>query len=97
MGPPPQDNDNLLAEKLRREDPEQYHTLIRMHLSFVLDLHTDECDSGTDKAKNRALKWNLLPFSKKSKTQSKGVMEGAPLTQEGICQVYQLIEFLSKE
>jgi len=24
-------------------------------------------------------------------------MEGAPLTQEGICQVYQLIEFLSKE
>jgi hypothetical protein len=24
-------------------------------------------------------------------------MEGAPLTQEGICQVYQLIEFLSRE
>lgn len=24
-------------------------------------------------------------------------MEGAPLTQEGICQVYQLIEFLSIE
>jgi hypothetical protein len=24
-------------------------------------------------------------------------MEGAPLTQEGICQVYQLIEFLGKE
>lgn len=24
-------------------------------------------------------------------------MEGAPLTQEGICQVYQLIEFLKKE
>lgn len=24
-------------------------------------------------------------------------MEGAPLTQEGICQVYQLIDFLSKE
>lgn len=24
-------------------------------------------------------------------------MDGAPITQEGICQVYQLIDFLSKE
>lgn len=24
-------------------------------------------------------------------------MDGAPLTQEGICQVYQLIEYLGKE
>ncbi|XP_071448034.1 uncharacterized protein RhoGAP54D [Hetaerina americana] len=97
MGPMTNDNDSLLAEKLRREDPEQYHTLIRMHLSFLLDLNTDECDSASDKVKSRALKWNLLPFAKKSKSQSKGVMEGAPLTQEGICQVYQLIEYLSKE
>ncbi|XP_046385596.1 uncharacterized protein LOC124155638 isoform X2 [Ischnura elegans] len=97
MGPMTNDNDSLLAEKLRREDPEQYHTLIRMHLSFLLDLNTDECDSASDKVKSRILKWNLLPFSKKSKAQSKGVMEGAPLTQEGICQVYQLIEYLSKE
>jgi hypothetical protein len=34
--------DNALAERLRREDPEQFHTLVRMHLSFVLDLNTDE-------------------------------------------------------
>lgn len=34
--------DVALAEKLRREDPEQFHTLVRMHLSFVLDLQTDE-------------------------------------------------------
>lgn len=27
----------------------------------------------------------------------KGVMDGAPITQEGICQVYQLIDFLSQE
>jgi len=31
------------------------------------------------------------------KCATKGVMEVAPLTQEGICQVYQLTEFLSKE
>jgi hypothetical protein len=36
------DSDNTLAERLRREDPEQFHTLVRMHLSFVLDLSTDE-------------------------------------------------------
>lgn len=24
-------------------------------------------------------------------------MDGAPITQEGICQVYQLIDFLSRE
>jgi hypothetical protein len=34
--------DSALAERLRREDPEQFHTLVRMHLSFVLDLNTDE-------------------------------------------------------
>ncbi|PSN46208.1 hypothetical protein C0J52_13145 [Blattella germanica] len=91
-------NDTALAEKLRREDPEQYHTLVRMHLSFVLDLSTDDCDGTSEKAKSKLLqKWNFVPFSKKGKYTSKGVMEGAPLTQEGICQVYQLIEFLSKE
>lgn len=39
------DNDTSnwsLTNKLRVEDPEQFHTLVRMHLSFVLDLNTDE-------------------------------------------------------
>lgn len=31
-----------LAEKLRNDDPEQFYTLVRMHLSFVLDMNTDE-------------------------------------------------------
>lgn len=31
-----------LAKKLKQEDPAQFHTLVRMHLSFVLDLNTDE-------------------------------------------------------
>lgn len=34
---------------------------------------------------------------KKEKCPVKGVMDGAPITQEGICQVYQLIDFLSQE
>jgi hypothetical protein len=44
--PPPADilqlSDLELAQKLRRDDPEQYQTLVRMHLSFVLDLTTEE-------------------------------------------------------
>jgi len=44
--PPPADvlqlSDLELAQKLKRDDPEQYQTLVRMHLSFVLDLTTEE-------------------------------------------------------
>lgn len=38
----PKSEDADLAETLRRDDPEQFLTLVRMHLSFVLDLNTDE-------------------------------------------------------
>lgn len=31
-----------LAMRLRFENNEQYNTLVRMHLSFELDLHTKE-------------------------------------------------------
>lgn len=34
--------DDTLAEKLRRENLDQFNILVRMHLSFVLDLNTDE-------------------------------------------------------
>lgn len=33
---------DALAERLRRENWEQFIILVRMHLSFVLDLNTDE-------------------------------------------------------
>jgi hypothetical protein len=86
-------NENL-AEKFRREYNEQFHILVRMHLSFLLDQTTDdECVSDKN---NKLKKWSLIPFNKKL-SKSRGMMEGVPLTQEGICQVYQLIEFLRKE
>lgn len=47
-------------------------------------------DTFTEKSKIK--KWNIVPFNKKLKLR--GIMEGLPLTQEGICQVYQLIEYL---
>lgn len=47
-----------------------------------------------EKSKIKPIKWS---FMKKEKCPVKGVMDGAPITQEGICQVYQLIDFLSQE
>lgn len=47
-----------------------------------------------EKSKIKPIKWS---FMKKEKCPVKGVMDGAPITQEGICQVYQLINFLSQE
>lgn len=52
-----------------------------------------EC-SIEEKSKTKPIKWS---FMKKEKCPVKGVMDGAPITQEGICQVYQLIDFLSQE
>lgn len=35
-------NDECITEKFKREYTEQFHILVRMHLSFVLDLNTDK-------------------------------------------------------
>ncbi|XP_050545076.1 rho GTPase-activating protein 19 isoform X2 [Daktulosphaira vitifoliae] len=84
-----------LANKLRVEDSEQFYTLVRMHLSFILESNIKEGDNIVEeKSKIKPIKWSFL---KKDKYPVKGVMDGAPITQEGICQVYQLIDFLSQE
>ncbi|VVC32871.1 Hypothetical protein CINCED_3A018129 [Cinara cedri] len=84
-----------LANKLRTEDSDQFYTLVRMHLSFILESNIKEGDcSIEEKSKIKPIKWS---FMKKEKCSVKGVMDGAPITQEGICQVYQLIDFLSQE
>ncbi|KAL1461566.1 hypothetical protein WDU94_013450 [Cyamophila willieti] len=93
------DNEWSLTKKLRIEDPEQFHTLVRMHLSFVLDLNTDETDSSIEeKSKLRPFKWSFTSFSKKTKN-SKGLVEGegVPLTEDLISQINQLVDFLSIE
>merc|ERR1719450_138664 len=81
-----------------------------MHLSFMLDLATASdsdfdasaiWDTGIGETKDsvdsRIKKVLSTPMSismKKSKV--KGVMDGVPLTQEGVCQVYQIIEYLGR-
>ncbi|XP_060822392.1 uncharacterized protein LOC132910615 [Bombus pascuorum] len=89
--------DGKLAFRMRKVNPEQFHTLVKMHLSFELDINTEDNDCINEKTKLK--KWGLLSFSKKPKSTinlQKGV-EGASLSEDGINQVKQLIEYLSKE
>ncbi|XP_074107938.1 uncharacterized protein LOC141533136 [Cotesia typhae] len=95
--------DGKLASRMRQANPEQFYTLVKMHLSFELDINTEDNDPVTEKAKLK--KWGLLNFSKKPKSmvmnlhnQKHGVSpEGSALTTEGINQVKLLIAYLSKE
>lgn len=34
--------DGKLASRMRQVNPEQFYTLVKMHLSFELDINTDE-------------------------------------------------------
>lgn len=36
------DSDECIADRFKRDYNEQYDILVRMHLSFVLDINTEE-------------------------------------------------------
>ena len=59
--------------------------------SFLLDLHTDECDCTfltAEKPEKETVDSKLKKaFTPMKKAKPKGVMDGMPLTQEGVCQV----------
>ncbi|XP_012535408.2 uncharacterized protein LOC105836129 [Monomorium pharaonis] len=88
--------DGELAFRMRKVNPEQFHTLVKMHLSFELDLNTED-DGTTEKA--RLKKWGLLSFTKKSKSlvNLEKSTEGVMLSEDGINHLTQLIDYLSKE
>jgi len=85
-----------LVHHMKVTEPEYFHSMVKMHLSFLLDLHTDECDCSflyDKQEKESKVKKAFTPMKKKS---TKGVMDGVPLTQEGVCQVYQIVEYLGR-
>ncbi|CAK1555235.1 unnamed protein product [Leptosia nina] len=94
--------DIQLIERLRQENLEQYFTLVRMHLSFVVDINTDDVDCSTDKPKQ--FRWNFHKKSKNSATNTshnnanttKNNIEVNSITEEGISRLNELIDFLSK-
>ncbi|XP_024216423.1 rho GTPase-activating protein 19 isoform X2 [Halyomorpha halys] len=87
-----------LAKKLRHEDPEQFQTLVRMHLSFFLDLTMEEIAGLPEKNKFRPLKWGLAPFTKKIRGPEKdNTVDNVPLKTDIVKQINYLVDYLSAE
>ncbi|XP_065219205.1 rho GTPase-activating protein 19 isoform X2 [Planococcus citri] len=88
------DLDLQLALKLKAKYPEHFQNLVRMHLSFALDLNIDECDDAGDKIKSNPTKWG---FGKKVKGALRDSPENNALTEAGISRMHKLILFLTRE
>jgi len=86
------ESDEELVKRLRTEFPEQFMSLVKMHLSLCLDQCTDEVDCLTPQTKVPD-KRSLLSTRKTSRI-SKHLCH-----EEGIkfsAQIYQIIDYLSK-
>ncbi|XP_050303616.1 rho GTPase-activating protein 19 isoform X2 [Anthonomus grandis grandis] len=86
-------DDESFVELFKKEHNEQFYVLIKMHLSFLLHMTTEESECFYERVKLR--KWNLVPFGKKSK--SKHLQDGAILSQNVLNQVHQIINYLKAE
>ncbi|XP_055607387.1 serine-rich adhesin for platelets [Uranotaenia lowii] len=92
--------DQDIAIRLQNEHPEQFVTLVRMHLSFELDLNTDTENDPTGIEKNKSKKWK--GFHKKTKSCA-SVKSTSPetaktvLSKQNIRDLKQLINFLMQE
>ncbi|XP_030296832.1 rho GTPase-activating protein 19-like [Sparus aurata] len=90
-------NPDFFVERLRHEHPQVFTELVLSNITRLIDLPGDEFAQLTGESEPRVppasgflRSFNFL------KRKDKGVVFGAPLTEEGIAQIYQLIEYLSK-
>ncbi|XP_063289840.1 rho GTPase-activating protein 19 [Pelobates fuscus] len=94
-------NPDFFVEKLRHENPEAFTELVVSNITRLIDL------PGTEFAQLMGEVDPKLPGSNGASTsffrslnflkrKEKGIVFGAPLTEEGIAQIYQLIEYLHK-
>ncbi|XP_077469542.1 rho GTPase-activating protein 19-like isoform X3 [Stigmatopora argus] len=95
--PPVIFNPDFLVERLKHEHPQTFTDLVLSHVTRLIDLPGDEfaqltgdCEPRVPSSTGFLRSFNFL------KRKEKGVVFGAPLTEEGIAQIYQLIEFLRK-
>ncbi|XP_020498618.3 rho GTPase-activating protein 19-like [Labrus bergylta] len=90
-------NPDFFVERLRHEHPQVFTDLVLSNITRLIDLPGEEFAqfTGESEAKvpSAASFLRSLNFLKR---KDKGVVFGAPLTEEGIAQIYQLIEYLSK-
>ncbi|KAM3606083.1 uncharacterized protein V6R79_010575 [Siganus canaliculatus] len=90
-------NPDFFVERLRHEHPQIFTDLVLSNITRLIDLPGDEfaqligeSEPRVPSASGFLRSFNFL------KRKEKGVVFGAPLTEEGIAQIYQLIEYLSK-
>lgn len=84
-----------IAEKLQNENNGQFLTLVRMHLSFEIDLELENSDPGTEKLKSKfwnKLQWRTGKYAFPSTTDTTPI-----LSQSIINQIKKLVKFLEKE
>ncbi|XP_034754763.1 rho GTPase-activating protein 19-like [Etheostoma cragini] len=90
-------NPDFFVERLRHEHPRAFADLVLSNITRLIDLPGEEFAqlTGESEAKVPSATGFLRSFNF-LKRKDKGVVFGAPLTEEGIAQIYQLIEYLSK-
>ncbi|XP_029925726.1 rho GTPase-activating protein 19-like [Myripristis murdjan] len=90
-------NPDFFVERLRHEHPQAFTDLVLSNITRLIDLPGDEFAQLTGEAEPRLPSHvGFLRSFNFLKRKDKGVVFGAPLTEEGIAQIYQLIEYLSK-
>ncbi|XP_050068377.1 uncharacterized protein LOC126556875 [Anopheles maculipalpis] len=92
--------DQEIACRLQDEHPEQFITLVRMHLSFELDLNTDTENDPAGLDKQKLKKWKGFHKKAKGCTSAKVTSPEtakAALTRANIDDLKQLIAFLEQE
>uniref|UniRef100_UPI0037E862CD rho GTPase-activating protein 19-like n=1 Tax=Semicossyphus pulcher TaxID=241346 RepID=UPI0037E862CD len=90
-------NPDFFVERLRYEHPHVFTDLVLSNITRLLDLPGDEFAQVRGESEPRMPPaTGFLRSLNFLKRKEKGVVFGAPLTEEGIAQIYQLIEYLSK-
>ncbi|KAL4612888.1 rho GTPase-activating protein 19 [Arapaima gigas] len=90
-------NPDFFVEKLRHERPEVFTEMVLSNITRLIDLPGTEfaqlMGEVDPKLPNTSGFFRSFNFLKR---KEKGAVFGMPLTEEGIAQIYQLIEYLSK-
>ncbi|KAM9808854.1 rho GTPase-activating protein 19 [Syngnathus typhle] len=88
---------DFFVERLKHEHPQIFTDLVLSHVTRLIDLPGDEFAQLTGDSEPRVpSSTGFLRSLNFLKRKEKGAIFGAPLTEEGIAQIYQLIEYLSK-
>uniref|UniRef100_A0ABM5G2D0 Rho GTPase-activating protein 19 isoform X1 n=1 Tax=Pogona vitticeps TaxID=103695 RepID=A0ABM5G2D0_9SAUR len=94
-------NPDFFVEKLRHEKPEVFTEIVVSNITRLIDLPGAELAQlmGEEEPQipgGAGMSSRFFRSLKPAKRKEKGVVFGAPLTEEGIAQISQLIEYLHK-